>query len=137
MALFSAAAILADEKEERVIELDFFDLPEGQDIPTITIEISNRTREAVRKAADRHSNVLIQYSKGRPVGKLVNRPDEYCREVLDAAYLDSEGLVDNPSKEVILKLLKREPRLAKELASKLMETFEHSDLYQDEEDEKN
>ncbi len=139
MALFNAADILRDDQEDRVIELDFFDIPEGAETPSITIEINNRTRNLYRKAADKYNNIRIKYRKGSkmPEGEIINDPVGFCRMVLERAYIGSLNLFDEPSKEAILALLDKEPKFAKALASRLIDAFENSDLYRDDNDEKN
>ncbi len=139
MALFNAADILSDDREEKDIELDFFDVPEGEAVPSLTIELSNKTRAVYQKAADKYNNIRIKYRKGSkmPEGEIINDPVGFCRDMLVKAYVSSQNLFDTPSKEAVIALLDREPRFSKALASRMIDAFEHADLYTEDEDEKN
>ena len=138
MALFNAAALLEDVSEEKVIVCDFFLMPEGVSFPTITIDVNSKTREAYRQADNKYRFApRYVFKKGSkvPVGELSNDPAQFCHDILNVGYKDSEGLIDTPSKKAILALVKREPGFAKKLASKFVELFEHDDLFRDEEDD--
>jgi len=141
MALFKADEILRDSTEEEVIECDFFIIPEDVEVPTITIEVNNKVREIARASADKNCGDLrIRYAGGgkRPEGIITDDRQEYCHDVLNAAFVNCSGLIDSPSKKAILALLIKEPQFTKKLAAKLIEYFEHNDLYADEEaDRKN
>lgn len=137
MALFNADAILRDDQEDKDVILDFFDVPEGEKTPSITIELNNKTRGIYRRAADKYNNIRIKYRKGSklPEGEIINDPVGFCQTILEKAYVGSLNLFDTPSKEAVLALLEKEPKFAKALASKLIDAFEHSELYQDEDDD--
>lgn len=137
MALFNAAAILEDTPEQKVIDLDFFVLPEDADTPTLTVEVSRKVCDLAEKAAYKYNNVVIKYRGGQPRGEVINEPRKYCKEVLEACYVDSTGLFEESSLKLVLALLRKEPRFAKRLAGKLIELFEHADLYSEDEDRKN
>lgn len=135
MALFKVDDILNDVPESVVIELDFFVLPEGVDAPTLTIEVSDKIRVLAQEAADKYNNVKIKYHANSPEGIIINKPVQYCHDVLNSCYSDCTGLIDTPSKKAVLALLKKEPQFSKKLAGKLMDAFNHDDLYTD--DKKN
>ncbi len=137
MALFNAAAILKDEQEEHKIALDFFEIPKGEETPSITIELSKKTRGIYTRSSDKYNNIKIKYRKGSkmPEGEIVNDPTSFCRDILESAYVDSFNLFDTPSKQATLALIAKEPRFAKALASKMIDAFEHSELYREEEED--
>jgi hypothetical protein len=138
MALFNVHDLLGNEKKTEIIQCDFFSLPEGVDCPTITLEISDKVRETYRVADDKYRfGISYKFKKGQktPDIDVANDPVQFCHEILNAGYEDSEGLIDEPSKKAVLALLRREPTFARRLAAKLVEIFEHDDLYQEEEDD--
>ena len=141
MALFNAAALLEDKPELKTIICDFFRVPKGVEYPTITLEMTDKLRETYRSVDDKYRFApTYTFKKGsqRPVGKIVNDPVQFCHELLNVGYKDSEGLIDKPSKKAILALLKHEIGFSKKLAAKFVELFEHDNLFQDgEEIEKN
>lgn len=141
MALFNAAVLLEDISEPKIIVCDFFRVPEGVEYPTVTLEMSDKLREAYRQADAKYRFApRYTFRKGSkvPIGELSNDPVQFCHEILNAGYKDSEGLIDKPSKKAILVLIKREIGFAKKLASKIVELFERDDLFQEEEEtEKN
>lgn len=136
MALFDVDAILSDEQELKTIICDFFDLPEGVDVPTVTVEITGKTRELYSTSVSRYNNLKIRYRKGKePEGVIINEPIKFCHDILNGAYIDSDGLFEAPSKKAILALVKKQPKFAKALSGKLMDAFESSTLYKEEEDD--
>jgi hypothetical protein len=141
MALFNAAELLEDKPEPKTIVCDFFKIPEGIEYPTITIEMSDKLRDAYRKADAKYRFApRYTFEKGSriPTGELSNDPVQFCLEILKVGYKDSEGLIDKPSRKAILALIRRELGFAKKLATKLVELFEHDELFLDEEEiEKN
>lgn len=140
MALFHAKALLDESPVYATVLCDFFKIPEGEDYPTITLKITNAVREAYRQAEERYRFApKYTFTKGKgAVGEITDDPIQFCHEILNAGYEASEGLIDEPTKPIILTLLKREPGFARKLAAKLVTLFEHDDLYQEQgQDEKN
>jgi len=137
MALFNVNDILADIEETVKILLDCFVIPDGEDIPTISILVNNKARKTAAESLSKNSGIRLQYRKGNqpPEGVLVDNPVKYCQDVLEECYADSSGLLDMPSKKAVLALLSKQPKFAKVLASKLMKVFESSELYKEAEDD--
>lgn len=138
MALFDASAILADVTEEKIIECDFFVLPEGVDVPTLTIEINNKIRKLAKDSESKNcGDIRIDYGrKGKdPHGIIVNNRERYCKDILEVSYIDSSGLFEQPSKKAVLALLGKEPTFTRRLSAKLIELFGNSEQYTDDEDE--
>lgn len=141
MALFHAAALLDDAPTLVVVTCDFFKIPDGESYPTIELTMTDRLRDVYRRAEDRY-RFAPRYTFGKdsqtPVGEISNDPVQFCYEILKEGYAASEGLIDEPSKKAVLALVKREPGFARKLAAKLVEVFEHDELFQEEaSDEKN
>ncbi|MCP4568506.1 MAG: hypothetical protein GY841_13090 [FCB group bacterium] len=138
MSLFKAQDILEDKPTPKIIVLDFFKIPEGEDPPMLEIEISRKTIDVFTESLDNHNNVEISYNGKNPKGKLVSNKIAFCHEVLNASYKDCQGLIDEPSKKAVLALLHQEPLFAKKLAPKLIDAFQNSESYTDdgEEEEK-
>jgi hypothetical protein len=141
MALFNAAILLEDTPEEKIIVCDFFKIPEGEKYPTITILVTNKLRELYQRVDKQYRyapRYVFEKGSKTPIGELSNNPSQFCYELLKEGYKESEGLIDTPSKKAVLALIKKEPGFVKKLASKLVELFEHDELFQDEEEiEKN
>lgn len=136
MALFSAKNILADTAEPTPIELDFFVLPEGEDTPTMTVNVSRKLKKLSGELSDQYNTIKLNYRKSGASGEIVNNPVAYCQGMIQLAYVDSTGLIDEPSKKAVLALLDGQPKLAKKLAAKLIDLYESADLYTDEDDKK-
>jgi hypothetical protein len=141
MALFRAAELLEDKPKLQTVVLGHT-VENGKELSvTVTIEVTDKLREAYRNADAKYRFApRYRFQKGSqvPIGELVNDPVQFCKELLQIGYKDSENLIDKPSKQAVLALLNKEYRFAKTLASKLVDVFERDDLFQDEEDaEKN
>lgn len=128
MALFNAENILNPQEHEETLVIDCFKLPEGEVDPTIEIVINSDVRAAAIIAEMRHSSIRIVYGK-QPTGEIINEPGKYCEKVLRKAYKDSSGLVDKPTKSIIIKLIHQQPILAKAVASKLMSVLSDAEMY--------
>lgn len=137
MALFDADALLRDEDETEVIQLDFLVLPDGMSTPTITMIVNDKIRDVYRKADAKYRTLKIKYHKNEtPEGVPVSDTTQFCHEILNEAFVSCEGLFDTSNKKALLRLIKRETGFAAKLATKLVEIFEHKTLFV-EDDEKN
>jgi hypothetical protein len=139
MALFDAELIIEAQtkEEEHTFELDRLELPEGMDVPTLTITITKEIREKARNAKRRFSNIKFHYEGKQASGELIDQPEDYCRVILQKAYKDSSGLFENNKKAALLALIDQKETFAKYIASLLMEFFAGEDIIRDDEEEKN
>lgn len=140
--LFDVEDILTDREEQKVLTLDFFELPEGMEIPTLTVKINEVTRNAFKQATKKYSGIKdrVSYSSKGVAAVLTNDPERFCIMVLQSAYEDSSGFFEHPTKEAIIKLCEKEAKFVRRLASMLVEAFEHNELFkkdEEEEDKKN
>ena len=143
MALFKAEDIKGWKPYPIVIECNFFKVPEGEPVPFLTIEMSREAQDVYREVEEQY-HFGTEYKASKKGNKknyepvVVNDPVKFCHGILKVSYLDSQGIIDEPSKELMLELLPQEPKFTKKLASKLIEIFEHDEKYKEEaDDEKN
>jgi len=141
--LFDVQDILNDTEAPKVIALDFFVLPEGTDVPTLTIILNDVTRNIFKQASHKYSGIKdkVRYYRDKGVGATLNsNPEKFCLMILDVAYKESQGLFEKPSKDGVLALIRKKAKFARLLASKLVEVFEDDDMFrtnEEEDDEKN
>lgn len=141
--LFESEHLITDNDGKVVIELDFFELPEGMDTPTLTIINNDITRKAFKIANKKYSGIKdkVRYHRDKGVDATLNNdPEKFCLTILDVAYVDCTGLFKKPTKQAFLEKLQEIPRFCRELGVKLANVFEGAELFKkerDEEDEKN
>lgn len=138
MALFKSAVLLEDKPEPVTIKLGHIVEDDKKLLVTITVEMSDKLREVYRQVDDKYRFApQYTFTKGsqKPTGKIVNDPVQFCHELLNAGYKDSENLVDIPSKKAVLAALRKEIGFAKTLANKFVDLFDNDELFQNEEDD--
>jgi hypothetical protein len=134
MALFTAEDIYSPKDHTETILLDCFIVPDGEPIPTLEIYFTSEIRKLESRAAKKHNGfkMKILIDQGDPQGKgeatPIDEPQEYCHEILEAAYKDSTGIFKQPTKELILAAIDEKPVFARALASKILECFEKKDV---------
>jgi len=141
--LFNAEDTKTGKDKPFVIELDFFELPEGMKVPTLTVINNEMTRNVFKSANKRYSGIKnkVRYHKNKGVDAILNNdPEKFCITIIDVAYSDSTGLFETPSKELFVQKLREIPQFCRKLGVKLANSFEGAALFkqeEDEEDEKN
>jgi hypothetical protein len=137
-ALFDSDVILSDDPESKTIVCDCFKNGE----PSLTIFLNDETRKAEKRAAKKHIRFDAKSvsTDGTAQGTMINEPEEYAYDVIEASYDHSDGFFTKDSKEVMLKFITDHSAFAQWLAGKLTEVFTGSHLLkrqQEEEKEKN
>lgn len=144
MALFKKDDILGWKPYPVTIACTFFDVPEEEEIPTLTFEMSKESQEKYRYLDNKY-RFGLEYKPAKKQKRnrqfypeIVNDPVKFCQELLEVCYVESSGIIDEPDKKTMLALLQQEPLFAKNLASEFVKIFEHDEKYKEpESDEKN
>lgn len=141
MALLRAAEYIKEEQDTHEFTLDFLDVPEGEVIPVLVINLNEKVRERARVAEQRFGGAEFRgFEQGEGYVSIKNDPVGYCTHILQKAYKDCTDLFDTPSKLAFLKLLERHPAVAKALAGAFIQFFGGDALIKkqrDDEDKKN
>ena len=142
MAMFSAEAILARkrEKEHELTLEECFEIPEGEPVPSMTIQVNAEIRKFERRIRNKYNNIELEYRGEGARGKIVNDPINYCQALIKRCYIDSQDVMDNPSKALLLDIVEQKEDFAGALASVFVAYFkgaEQTQKEQDEIDEKN
>ena len=142
MAMFNAEAILArkSEKEHELTLEECFKIPEGEPVPSITIQVNAEIRKFERRIRNKYNTLELEYRGEGAKGRMINDPIKYCQEIIKRCYIDSQDLMDNPSKSLLLDIVEQKEDFAVDLASVFIAYFkgaEKAQKDQDELDEKN
>jgi len=135
MALFNAAAILADEVQEKIILIEGFKTQTQSYELNIIIKSDKKIRRKATEAKEKHNSVkyLANFrGNGENNAEIIptNNPTGYCLDLLPSCFVSSNGdVLDEHSLSTLQGLVERFPAFAKELASKMFEFFESGDVF--------
>ena len=153
MALFNATALREGSKPHPVdIRLGHI-VEKGKELPVIlTLNMSNKLMKVFVEADDLyHASPRLPVLSRREIkrrkrkniqseAKLVSDHVAFCKAILEAGYLNSQNIVDDPSLEAIIMAIEQEPGFAENLAMSLNYYFKGQDKFAfigEEETEKN
>lgn len=154
MALFNASVLREGNKPHPVdIRLGHI-VEKGKELPVIlTLNMSKKLMKVFGEADDLYhasprlpvlSRKEIKRRKKRGIqseAKLVTDHVAFCKMILEAGYLNSQNIVDDPSLEAVIMAIEQEPGFAENLAMSLNYYFKGQDKFtfigEEEETEKN
>ena len=134
MALFDASDIFKDEDHTETIELDCFQVPDGDPKPTLTILFTPDVRKLESRVSKQYNGLgkmrFVIDSEGQQRGEaeLTNDPQAYCQAILKEAYKESTGIFPQPTKTLVLAAIEEKPVFARALAGELMGFFQSHDV---------
>lgn len=139
MALFKAAALKEGNKAHPVdIRLGHIE-EDGKKLPAIlTLNMSKKLMEVYQEADDLyHASPRLPVLSRKEAKKrknvearMVTNHIAFCRMILEAGYVDSQNLIDKPSKELILLAVEQEPGFAEQLSHSLYYFFSGEGRFQ-------
>lgn len=151
MALFKAA-ILQEGKKAHPVEIKLGTTNEnGEKVPVIlTLNMSEALMDVYKEAEEEyHASTRIPVLSQKEIrrrkrkgltteAKIVNDFAAYCKAIIEAGYLNSQNIIDEPTKENMLLAIEQEPGFAKQLAQALNWYFQGNGKFDFmEDDEKN
>ena len=137
MALFNSNDIYTPVDHTETILLEIFEVPEDEPTPTLTILFNSDIRKLESRAAHQHSGFKMKFlidgvgkddASQRGEAVMIDEPQAYCTKILKAAYKDSTGIFEKPTKELMLGAIEEKPVFARALASQIMGFFASKDI---------
>lgn len=142
MALFQAAALLSGKNAHPVDIKLGTTTEDGVEVPVIlTLNMCNELRRAYAEAEELyHASTRIPVLSRKEIkrrkkrgqqteAKITNNFQAYCHTILEAGYVSSQNIIDDPSKENMLLAIDQEPGFAAQLALSLNYYFSGEDRF--------
>lgn len=118
--LFDAAELLKETPVEKVLTLTRI---EAETSPTITIKIDDKVREKERKLFKKYNQFVMRFEGKNREGHLNDDRLAYAQKLIDLCVIDSSGLFENHSNDLLKRACLRQPAFMGVLLDAISEAF--------------